>query len=511
MPHKYNVLFTDFHSNIHHDQLAKIENWYDHAKQTLDFWAVAYYPYGMFYSEGGMPVEDLYPEETLQQDWEKIRQFLRGQDHADFPVFSGYEWQGAGLDGDHNVFFKNEGRMIHPRRYEQLRQEVGMDAIAIPHHLAYALHHRGKNWETHNETFSPISEIYSAHGSSESAYTDLPMHRHIHMGPRTGGTSLFNGLIKGVRSGIIASGDNHIVPGVFGHGYAAVITADRSREAIWQALLNRHTYGVSANKMLLDYRANGYQMGDVIEHLEPGGMVEHEVYVEGGDAISRIELIKNNVVVDTYVHNGSWENKPLEGTQRFKFKIEFGWGPNTDVFKGHYKKQWTGSLKTAGTILSVENCFTSPRQWINRKENSADFSLTTYKSTQTGKWMGPSQVTLEGFIFEIEAPVTSDLELTIDGQRFHRPIRQILADTDIIVFYDEAKKLVRDAYGLEDYYRSDPFYHNAYKVRILRGVPADGYHAHCTFMTKMEKDDKFTMIKAYQRNGELAWSSPIFY
>lgn len=509
MQHNYQVLFTDFHSNIHHNQISQLKDWYLHAGKTLDFWAVAYYPYGLRTTDGGMAVEDLLPDGKTQADWDTIRSFLQNMDDPDFPVFPGYEWQGAGLDGDHNVFYKSDGPMVHPQRYDELCQSVGRDAIGIPHHLAYMKGHRGKNWDTHNEAFSPIAEIYSSHGSSESGYADLPMHRHIHMGPRTGGTSVFNGLMKGQRSGIIASGDNHIVPGVFGNGYAAVLAADKSRDSIWEALNKRHTYGVSANKILLDYRANGYQMGDVV--TGHGGVIEHEVFVRAGDAVSRIELIKNNNIIKTYTHNGTWETAPLKETERFKFKIEFGWGPNTELFPDHVKKSWSGRLKTAGRIISVENCFTAPGQDIRRpNEQEAEFNLTTYKSTQTGKWMGPSPVTLEGFIFEIEAPVSSEIELNIDGRTFLKPVREILEDTDVIAFCDEARELVRQRYGLEEFYRSDPFYHNAYKVRIMRGTPLAGYNAHCKFTVPVEAGDRYYLVKVYQRNGELAWSSPVF-
>lgn len=92
----------------------------------------------------------------------------------------GYEWQGSGLDGDHNVFFlHNNGKQEHPMRYQDLAAAYeGQEVIGIPHHLAYQPGSRGKNWDTHNETFSPIAEIYSSHGSSENDDGPLSMDRH---------------------------------------------------------------------------------------------------------------------------------------------------------------------------------------------------------------------------------------------------------------------------------------------------------------------------------------------
>ena len=506
----YDIYFTDMHSNLHHNQIDDLPSWCLHAKQVLDFWAVAYYPFHVEKEEGKMPIEDIYPDEVLVKDWNKIRHFLQNRDDPDFPVFLGYEWQGSGLDGDHNIFFKNDGEMVHPLRYGELRKNLGRhDAVAIPHHPAYALGHRGKNWDTHNEDFSPFAEIYSSHGSSESGWTDLPMGRHVHMGPRGGGTSLYDGLMKGKKVGIIASGDNHIVPGVFGYGYAAVLAKDKSRDALWSAFKERRVYGVTGNKIRLDYRLDGHCMGTSID--APAGILKHDVSVTAGDAVTRVELIRNSVPIQTYVHNGTWENTATPSPVRFKFKLEMGWGPNISVFKDHSQKRWEGRVRTAGKILSVENCFTSFGQNVEwEQENEIVFDLTTYKSTQTGKWMGPSPVTVEGFIIEAEASPDSDMEFLIDGRRIVRSVKSILEDTHLIVFYDEARKLVKDAFGLDNFYRSDPFYHNAYKARILRGTPVEGYRVRCGFETESKEGDVYYMVKVYQRNGDLAWSSPVF-
>ena len=45
---KYKYLITDFHTNIHHEQMNQLEEWYEQAKEMLDFWPIAYYPYYIF-------------------------------------------------------------------------------------------------------------------------------------------------------------------------------------------------------------------------------------------------------------------------------------------------------------------------------------------------------------------------------------------------------------------------------------------------------------------------------
>ena len=46
-PMHYKKLWTDLHSNIHHNQMGELDQWIEHAKNTVDFWPVAYYPFYM--------------------------------------------------------------------------------------------------------------------------------------------------------------------------------------------------------------------------------------------------------------------------------------------------------------------------------------------------------------------------------------------------------------------------------------------------------------------------------
>ena len=69
----------------------------------------------------GLGVEDRFPLEEIEKDWEYIRTFTNEVNENGFPMFMGYEWQGAGLDGDHNVFLKNNNeKMEYPLRYTDL-------------------------------------------------------------------------------------------------------------------------------------------------------------------------------------------------------------------------------------------------------------------------------------------------------------------------------------------------------------------------------------------------------
>ena len=88
---------------------------------------------------------------------------------------------------------------------------------------------------------------------------------------------------------------------------------------------------------------------------------------------------------------------------RYKLFMEAGWGPDLRVFPEFTERVWKGMIKTPGKILTVTPCFSTFGQSIdNQTDNELDFTLTTHSTTATGKWMGPSSVTTEGFQIEIE-------------------------------------------------------------------------------------------------------------
>ena len=41
----YKILWADMHSNIHHEQMNELPQWFDQVQKMMDFWPIAYYPY----------------------------------------------------------------------------------------------------------------------------------------------------------------------------------------------------------------------------------------------------------------------------------------------------------------------------------------------------------------------------------------------------------------------------------------------------------------------------------
>lgn len=503
-------LWTDLHSNIHCEQMGELDRWVDHAKEVLDFWPVAYYPFHIKKTASGAGLEDLHDAAAMGQDWETLRKKTEQVNREGYPMFMGYEWQGCGFDGDHNVFFKdNDQDMKHPMRYEELKHAYGQeDAIAIPHHVAYQLKSRGKNWSTHDETFSPFAEIYSSHGCSENDTGDLDMERHLHMGPRTGETCYERGLEAGHHVGCIASGDNHNVPAVYDHGSMCVLAEDGTKDAIWKGMTGRHVYGVSRSRMDIDFTIDGALMGSVVE----AGEHELRFSVKAADAIDRVEILKDNVLDEMVVHSGTWEKEQIGADQviRVKFAVEFGWGPNPRFYKDMLAREWDGSLEVPGRLVSIEKAWNSYGQRLyDVTENSCKFHMTTYMSTTTGHWMGPSTVVKEGFVFEVEGHLSDDICLKVDSGEYHFTLGQLMETSRILPQYQESVELAERVFGDVSHYRDDFFWHNAYKTRIRQAVPELAYTMEFCKKIVMEPGCQYR-LRVHLRNGDRAWVSPIF-
>lgn len=258
--------------------------------------------------------------------------------------------------------------------------------------------------------------------------------------------------------------------------------------------------------MDIDFSVNGAPMGAVIK---PGtGLLKFKI--RAADAIDRVEILKGNILETMVVHSGTWEETPLGETIRVKFAVEFGWGPNPRFYQDILTKKWHGSLRVPGRICSIEKCFNSFGQRLNAvSERSCEFDLTTYMSTATGHWMGPSAVMKEGFVFEVEGSPEDEVVLDIDHYTYRFKLRELLKTSRILAQYQESVKLAEEVYGNVSHYRDDFYWHNAYKTRIRQAVPESAY------TLEFEKEVNLLpgscyRLRVWLKNGDAAWVSPVF-
>ena len=283
------------------------------------------------------------------------------------------------------------------------------------------------------------------------------------------------------------------------------MSKDNSKEEIWKALRQRHVYGVSKDRIDVDFKLDDAMMGDVTK----AGKHTMHLHVEGMDTIDRIEILKNEKRIALIA--GPDEEIPVGNEKvRYKFFMEAGWGPDLRVFPEFTERVWKGMIKTPGKILSVTPCFSTFGQSIdNKTDNELDFTLTTHSTTATGKWMGPSSVTTEGFQIEIEDTLDSFVDIEMEGKKVHLTVNELVQGTHVYSMDEEVQQLLKEKYGFTEYYRSDPFWHNAYKFRVHK-ASLDSWYTQDIQMDMDLVDGDEIRCRILEKNGSCAWTSPIF-
>jgi len=191
---------------------------------------------------------------------------------GDFVTLHAYEASFRAPWGHHNVYFRGApGPLLSPAQvtFPELWAALTVgEALTIPHHT--------------NKFPQPLSlddddpelrrnfEIYSAHGLSESYDPSHPLafeqsqFTNRSTSARTG-ISAQDAWVGGLRLSTIAASDDHrSQPGKPHWGLAAVSAPELTREAIFDGLHARRTYGTTGARILLDFRVNDAPMGSEI-------------------------------------------------------------------------------------------------------------------------------------------------------------------------------------------------------------------------------------------------------
>ncbi|HUS81197.1 MAG TPA: DUF3604 domain-containing protein [Armatimonadota bacterium] len=177
-------------------------------------------------------------------------------------------------------------------------------AMTIPHHTGIFWGHSASgptvDWAKLDERHSPVVEIYSHHGQSERYQPDhvnaYEFNRWHKPGERTNrsvpGHFSQDAWRMGKRLGVICSSDDHYGQGGLDfEGIAGVFAEGLTRQEIWDGIRARSCYGTTGERILLDLRVSGAEMGQEISG-SPGDELTIEVEVHGTDALSRIELVR---------------------------------------------------------------------------------------------------------------------------------------------------------------------------------------------------------------------------
>ena len=295
-PHpKRRVYYGDLHQHTYlHDGRGGFEELYLHARRNglLDFGSLTphHMPLGVtgpnFHFDKYSDPRDNWPD--------MVRANKRLNGWRDFVTILGYEYSvGTRAGGHHNVLYNADDApttmQLDPSKNRadvgemmDLLERAGAPAMVIPH-----VGGGPPNWNHRTDPrIERGFEIASVHGVFEESWQ-----KHLDAGLRLAAT---------------ASSDNHTVG--FGNSYPGLIYTmtnaltgvfayGRSRDAIWDGLYQRRTFGVTGNqRILLDFSVDGEPMGgelSAVQHPSP----RIRARVSGTRPLTRVELVKNGRVV----------------------------------------------------------------------------------------------------------------------------------------------------------------------------------------------------------------------
>jgi hypothetical protein len=421
-------------------------------------------------------------------------------------AFPGYEWQGNGHYGDHNVIHRHEGAPICTEEtvqglYASIR---GGQAIAIPHHTAYYVGQRAPTWSLCDDRLSPFAEIFSIHGCSETDEEWIGLRNNSHMGPGVGGGTYQEALDRGLHLGAICSTDNWTnMPGYWGQGLMGCWAKELTRDALWDAFHQRRVYGVTGDRIRLEFTCNGHPMGSIVEHQNERRL---QVSVRGSDALDRIEILRNGRVLATHSHQGNW-TFPRAGRSRFKLRIEAGWGPRLGEIPLP-EHEWEGILSVGGgRMIGWEPC------WITRGQSVPQFDGSSARFRMLSRQEYVTRPMQGATLFEFEADPSAEVMLQLNGLETRGTVAELGEHSRLLWYREECVDLVRRTTGVEpeNARRGDAYYQLANKAKIHRLVPEAAYCA--TFQIVDDEplaQETHYRVRVEQRNGQRAWSSPIW-
>ena len=240
---------------------------------------------------------------------------------GEFVTLYAYECSMRQPYGHHNVYFRDQPGALVPFNDTSLedlwRQLEAGQTLTIPHHTGkFPI---GITWTPDDPRFRRNIEIYSGHGLSESFNPDHPLSfensvftSDSRSAPAS--QSAQGAWLAGLNMSTVAASDDHRSrPGQPHYGLTAVFAKELTREAVFDALYERRTYGTTGVRIYLDFRIDETMMGGQVVLNEPPNISIHAI---GTDQIAQLELLKFESGSDFEVIK-QWSSEKTELTVDF--------------------------------------------------------------------------------------------------------------------------------------------------------------------------------------------------
>jgi len=459
------------------------------ARTHLDFWAVTDHAVVITAEQDAAGTKPGSTMKRVRQYWSRTQRVMaKHNEPGKFVTFLGYEISTT-KEGDFNVYYLDDHRPIYTGRcmaeiYRQLRKER---AIVIPHHSAYKIGKRGISWKIVENDLTPLVEVYSMHGSSESDNGLFPMTWQS-MGPRETGGTVRRALDGGLKMGFIASSDDHKgYPGGYTLGLVAALVKDLTREELWDTFTHRRTYAVTGDRIYLDFGINGSFMG---EEIRSAGKRQIRAHIIGCDVLDRLDLIKNGRVINRFTNIQEPKKEEKDGNYQVKFRLEWGWGGSSNLEKRRKNPvimPWTGRLSIKkGELLSASPCFGDPPP--NEIQSLTDRECV-WISTTDREPRRYNRESTNSIVFEVRGKETTMIELEMNSTNLKFTLGDILRDSHVIFLGDMFDE----------------------RIKVHQGVTFNQFSKDIKFEDSVvEKAIDYYYLRVIQANGQAAWSSPVW-
>jgi hypothetical protein len=415
--------------------------------------------------------------QITREFWRRVqRNTRRYTREGSFAAFPGYEYSAnTGLGGDRNVLHMSEGGPLHRSSHalvddysdiatdastatELFRRLKGKKSLVFAH-----VGGRYANMDMHDDAVERAVELHSAWGTFEWL--------------------LHDSLRRGHRVGVVANSDGHKCrpgasypgSGKFGSygGLTCILAKKLSRRALFEAIFARHTYATTGARIGLDVAlldGEGREraiMGDV---LRAGKRADYSLRVAalGTSPLERVEVFRGmeRVALRT--------PKPAAGTQRAVKVLTAG-----SEFRGRARLVfWNGRLRILGARVRR---FEQINFWdVEKGLKRASASELVWAGVTTGG--------VQGVILHLDG-LKGTVDFDTERKRVRIPVAKLT----------ERPRVWR-AGGLDA--RVEAYLTSAGRAPLDLGfdLPIKG----------LKRGDNPLYVKVTQRDGHMAWSSPIY-
>lgn len=352
------------HSDLSKDAIGRGDFAYARDVTRLDFFASTEHD-----------ISDGNADSITPAEWGLIRDNVRRYyEPGRFVTLLAYECSLRG--GHHNVFFRDlDGYPWASHRFETIENIWGLleagRAITIPHHLGIRwgrsddpvtgpelqqvktgrssyLGGPQVNWSTeHHADLRPALEIYSEHGSSEFFDPNDPL--AYEQVKYTGAVSVAgahyarDAWALGRRVGVVAASDNHVShPGLQHTGLTAIIAPELTRDAVFDALRERRSYGTTGDRYIIEFEIAGASMG---QSVKASGESEGRVLVAAPGELRYVEVVALEYPGKEWCVVSRW-NKPGKLLENF-FDITLPAGGGVYYLRAEMYRESAGRVSRA--------------------------------------------------------------------------------------------------------------------------------------------------------------------